>query len=500
MVHSICSPNIAPGRDEILQQLERILIDRRFTASGKNAGFLRYVVETTIEGKSEEIKEVVIATEIYGRSTDYDPKTESIVRVEATRLRSKLRSYYEQDGRNDCVRITIPKGSYVPRFERISNEYPPQQQRESDRRTRPFFSSRTWLLSAAAALAITCFGFVRSASHASPRIPDSDAVTAWQEGNEILRQNPHSSVADYGAPITLQRAIERYEFAVAKSPEFAEAWASLAEAYEYAFAYVGRDPMEDSRRAEMGARRAVALNDKLAYGHAMLALVLSCLKWDLSGAEAEYQKAITLNPRNVYAVVEYVDLLRQTGRLDQASNEIRKARALQPAIQVLAVKEAELQLDQKRPDAAIATAKAAVRLGQDYPKAHVVLGMGWEAKGDFERALTEYRKALAIDEYDRHALPAYGYLLGVMGRREEARAIAHRLEDRNTSVRNCAFQVAIVYAGIGEHKRALDWFEHAYRTRQMAVPLAAVEYRFLSLRKYPEFEAILKRLGLHTLS
>ncbi len=495
---SICPQSIAPERDEILRQLERILIDRRFTSSERNAGFLRYVVKRTIEGKSDEIKEVVIANEIYGRSTDYNPKTESIVRVEATRLRSKLQSYYEQEGRDDCVRITIPRGSYVPCFERMSSTEPlcepaglpqaeecaPREEREPDRRRPPFFSRRIWLLSCAA-IGIAGGEFFRTASRTSARTPDSEAVIAWQEGNELLRQNPHSSAADYGAPTTLQRAIERYEFAVARSPEFADAWASLAEAYEYAFAYVGRDPVEDSRRAEMGARRAVALNDKLAYGHAMLALVLSYLKWDFWGAEAEYRKAITINPRNVYAVVEYADLLRQTGRVDQACSEIRKARALQPAMQVLAVKEAELQLDQRRPDTAIATARAAVRLGQDYPKAHVVLGTGWEAKGDFESALSEYRKALAINEYDRHALPAYGYLLGTMGRHEEARAIAERLEDMNTRIRNCAFQVAIVYAGMGEDKRALDWFERAYRTRQMAVPLAAVEYRFFSLHRYP---------------
>jgi tetratricopeptide (TPR) repeat protein len=188
--------------------------------------------------------------------------------------------------------------------------------------------------------------------------------------------------------------------------------------------------------------------------------------------------------------------LRQTGRLEQASYEIRKARGLLPAMQVLAVKEAEVHLDQKRPEAAIVTAKSAVELGQDYPRAHVVLGTAWEAKGEFERALTEYRKALAINENDRHALPAYGYLLGVTGRREEARSVARQLEKMNARIRNCAFQVAVVYAGLGEQKRALDWFERAYKTRQMAVPLAAIEYRLSPLRRDPRFEAIMSQLGL----
>src|SRR4051812_21213573 len=104
-------------RNEVLSQLERILSHDRFGFADRNSGFLRHVVEKTLEGRTSEIKEVVIANEIYGRSCDYDPKVDSIVRVEASRLRSKLRSYYEQEGAQDPIRITIPKGSYVPQFE-----------------------------------------------------------------------------------------------------------------------------------------------------------------------------------------------------------------------------------------------------------------------------------------------------------------------------------------------------------------------------------------------
>jgi tetratricopeptide (TPR) repeat protein len=531
--HLPCSEAVTPSNDEILQQLGQILSNRRFASAERNANFLRYIVNAVIEGKRDELKEVVIAMEIYGRSTDYDPKIDSIVRVEATRLRAKLQSYYEQEGREDAVRITIPKGSYVPCFERVAPIESPALEPESRRplalehelpkrydqgdggsrfpsRARVRSASlgligrgrvrRIWLPSALL-LVLTFVGLSGVGNAQKGEKVDPEGLAAWQEGNDLLRQDPHNSSSDYGAPLTLRRAIERYEFAVANSPRFADAWASLAEAYEYASAYVGRDRDQDARRAEMAARRAVALNEKLAYSHAMLALILSYIKWDFAGAESAYRKAIAMDPHNVYAIVEYVDLLRQTGRLEQAANEIHKARALLPAMQVLAVKEAELHLDQKRPEAAIATAKAAVELGHNYPRAHVVLGMAWEAKTEFERALAEYRKALAINENDRHALPAYGYLLAVMGRREEARSVARQLEDMNTRIRNCAFQVSVVYAGLGEQERALAWFERAYQTRQAAVPLAATaEYRLNSLRRYPQFDAIIRQLGLRTVA
>ena len=88
---------------------------------------------------------------------------------------------------------------------------------------------------------------------------------------------------------------------------------------------------------------------------------------------------------------------------------------------MLAVKQAEIQLDRKQPDAAIVTLTEALRLKHDVRRAHVTLGAAWEAKGDFEQALTCYRKALGMNPQDRRALPALGYLLGVMGRRKRLR-------------------------------------------------------------------------------
>ena len=78
--------------DEVRSQVERILANRRFIASERSATFLRYVVDRTLAGDSAAIKEVVIAVEIYGRSADYDPKIDSVVRVEASRMRAKLKS------------------------------------------------------------------------------------------------------------------------------------------------------------------------------------------------------------------------------------------------------------------------------------------------------------------------------------------------------------------------------------------------------------------------
>lgn len=500
----LCSEETELDQDAVLNQLERILADRRFVSADRNANFLRYVVMRTLDGKAEEIKEIVIATELYGRSSSYDPKIDSIVRVEATRLRTKLRDYYEQEGRLDPIGITIPKGAYVPQFKKIVAEnITPQKDAvplvEVDVAATPA-SRKPWLPWVALPLLLIFAGSCLLLRDRKPSQPHPEALLAWQEGNELLRQDPHNATAERGAPPILLRAIERFEFAVAKDPLFAPAWASLAEAYNYSFPYVGRDPAEDARRSEAAARRAIELDGKLAAGHAMLALDLFCLRWNFKDAESAYRRAIALDPRSAYAVVEYADLLRETGRIEEAVNEIRKARALMPAIPVLATKEAEIHLDQNHPDAAIAAATEAIRLNRHHYRAYVPLGAAWEAKGEFEKAIDAYRQALHLNNLDRRALPAYGYLLGVTGRRDEAMSVVRQLEDMNARIRNCAFQIAIVYAGLGEHKRALDWLERAWQTHQELFPFATLEYRLKPLHKYPRFHQLLSHAGLKVVS
>ena len=100
----------------VRQQLDKILSHDLFTRSDRMARFLRLAVEWTLDGKGEELKEYLVGVEVFDRSPDYDPRVDPIVRVEARRLRSKLKAYYEGDGLKDIVVIEFPRGSYAPRF------------------------------------------------------------------------------------------------------------------------------------------------------------------------------------------------------------------------------------------------------------------------------------------------------------------------------------------------------------------------------------------------
>jgi hypothetical protein len=102
--------------ERVRGQLNRILASVAFAEAERASRFLRFVVEGTLEGRAGEIKESVIGVEVLGRSPSFDPKTDSIVRTEAGRLRTRLSPYYETEGKADEIEISLPKGGYVPEF------------------------------------------------------------------------------------------------------------------------------------------------------------------------------------------------------------------------------------------------------------------------------------------------------------------------------------------------------------------------------------------------
>jgi TolB-like protein len=107
-----------PTPDEIRAALERVLASSSFAGTSRLSRFLRFVVERSLAGEAERLKEYVIGVEVFDRDGRYDPRVDSIVRVEAGRLRVKLEEYYRGAGAEDAIAIKLQKGGYAPEFER----------------------------------------------------------------------------------------------------------------------------------------------------------------------------------------------------------------------------------------------------------------------------------------------------------------------------------------------------------------------------------------------
>jgi TolB-like protein/Tfp pilus assembly protein PilF len=140
------------------RQLERVLESAGFSRNERLSGFLRFVVEGHLDGKDQELKESVIAIEVFGRPPDFDSRLDPVVRTEAARLRAKLNDYYMNEGKADALVIELPKGGYVPRFREIEQSHVVAPIPE-DTRTR--FSAGLWSLLGLACLvtALTAVGW-----------------------------------------------------------------------------------------------------------------------------------------------------------------------------------------------------------------------------------------------------------------------------------------------------------------------------------------------------
>ena len=123
---------------DVRSQLELILSSRTFSHAQRLRTMLRFIVEQTLSGRSADLKEGVIGHEVCGRSASFDPKIDPIVRVDASRLRSRLHTYYEAEGSADRVRIVVPKGTYVPVFTSTAHSVQSREERYAAIAVLPF--------------------------------------------------------------------------------------------------------------------------------------------------------------------------------------------------------------------------------------------------------------------------------------------------------------------------------------------------------------------------
>src|SRR5262245_7387513 len=275
-------------RKLIREQLDRILDSGPFHQSKRRQQFLEYVVHETLAGRSERLKGYSIALEVFGRPETFDPVADPIVRIEAGRLRDKLRCYYDTDGRNDPVRIALPRGTYRPRIVfRDSDSSPP----------------RTVLTSLA----------MRKDN--TPEVEVEDALLNglgrfWRYTREACAEAQHS-----------------FDEAVEIDPHYAPAHAWLARTYIWQ-SCMNWVPFAIEPALEH-ACRAVEIDTRSVLGHSILGKVRLYLK-DGESAVAEAAHACALDPNSAEAKLFLSFILAATGHGAEALRIIKTAMLLQP--------------------------------------------------------------------------------------------------------------------------------------------------------------------------
>jgi tetratricopeptide (TPR) repeat protein len=462
--------SVAPAPTETLRQLERVLGNRLFGRTEQLSRFLRFLVQQHLEGRDHELKETVIGVEVFGRSPEYDPKTDPIVRTEARRLRKRLDEYYAGDGKNDALVIEIPKGGYAPAIRRAE-------------RTVGKPARRYWIAAALTCLTITLVlaGWNRwKSARAQTKLSGNPEVNDIYSRARAFELQPNTR--------GVEESINLFEQAIARDPSFAPAYAGIAagEAARSAF-----DRLSVGERAAAIAKgwaqatKAIQMDGLLADGQDALGM-MQARQAQWAAADRSFRRAIELAPRdplwrNHFAVF----LLLPLGRIDEAITQLHRAEEIDPLLPATHAGLSQALRSAGRFDESDDHCQKAAANDQDR-------GACW-AQTLLRQGSGEQAVRILETTWSGHLLDPGAQVLGVAyakaGRRKDAERVA-ALVPRLMSK-------AFIFAALGDKDRtfeALDRMVPWGPTRLGRDVLISPNFEFL--RGDPRLKALREKVGL----
>jgi tetratricopeptide (TPR) repeat protein len=295
----------------------------------------------------------------------------------------------------------------------------------------------------------------------------------------------------------IQKAIDYFHLAIAKDPNYALAYVGLADCYVSRSAEEG--PKNVLPKAREAATRALEIDNNLSEAHSTLGAVKGRLELDWPGAEREQKLAIELNPNNAIAHFRYGMGLAHVGRFDEAEAEIRKSLGIDPFSIPRRSDGVPLILYwSRRNDEAIAEFLKVIEMAPDLPQAQRELGLAYEQKGMYEEALEQLQKSLALPgNYFKPMNKAdIGHLYAVWGKISEARKVLEELIQNSEHGYASAYEIAIVYAGLGEKEKSLEWLYKAYEDRNFWLVWVKGDPRLDGLRSDSRVTELLRRMKI----
>lgn len=325
-----------------------------------------------------------------------------------------------------------------------------------------------------------------------------------EQEQTLLRKHSTENSAAYDAylrgryfwnkrtPQDMREAVRYFRQAIKLDPNYAQAYAGLADAY-----LLGGFALEDSNESLTSkdiARKALALDNTLAEAHTSLAYYLSAVDWDWAAAEAEFQRAIELNPNYATAHHWYAYHLASLGRFYEASTEIKRAREIDPNSLSINTDVGHIYYLWGYTSEAIGLYRKVLEIEPNFADAHMRLGEAYAQQKMFPEALAEFQKAGAKGSNMSEGL---GYAYAAAGQRAQAQQILHELEEKeNKGDRRYEYGIACIYAALGDQNQAWTWLQTAYKYRSGNLALLKVDPRLESLRADPRFTDLLRRVHL----
>jgi TolB-like protein/Flp pilus assembly protein TadD len=300
-------------------------------------------------------------------------------------------------------------------------------------------------------------------------------------------------------PATNRRAVEQYMRAVELDPQYALAWSGIADAHAASAINADARPADVSEPARDAADRAVNSEPDLAEGQTSRGLVSYWFDWDWPAAEVSHRKAIALDPNYGFAHLQRGIVLAYLGRLDEARTALRLARELDPLWYLTHALSAHVDYIAGDYASSLEFARRSVAISPHSWIGYLHLAQALERMRNPADALQVLQDVDQRAAGNSKLLSLRGFILASTGRTSEARSVLNALKSLTNERYMPAYAVALVYAGLGDHERALEWLERAYTERDVHLIFLVVDPKWQPCASDPRFQRLVERCGFtHT--
>jgi TolB-like protein/DNA-binding winged helix-turn-helix (wHTH) protein/Tfp pilus assembly protein PilF len=295
----------------------------------------------------------------------------------------------------------------------------------------------------------------------------------------------------------MRKSVDYFQRAIELQPDYALAYAGLADAYTLLSSYAVVSSQEVASLARAAALKAVELDEASTEAHTALASVYDEFDWDFLAAQREYKRAVELSPSYAVARDWHATVLIRLGMFAEAEAELRQAQELDP-VSVLLIGRLCGLLGITKPDEALAQCQKARELGPQHPTLFLHFSTAYYRNGMKPEAVAEARRLVEMAGDNPSYRAWLGFYLAWGGQQAEARQILRELLALSKKQWVSDYAIATIHSGLGEKDAAFERLEKALRARESWITYLKPDCRIDPLRNDPRYADLLRRVGLPT--
>jgi TolB-like protein/DNA-binding winged helix-turn-helix (wHTH) protein/Tfp pilus assembly protein PilF len=321
----------------------------------------------------------------------------------------------------------------------------------------------------------------------SAKVVNPEAYEAYLKGRYFWNKRTSDS---------LKTAVDYFNQAIAKDPNYAQAYTGLADTYALLgdWQYAVLTPKEAFPKAKAAAIKALELDSSLSEAHNSLAFCFDAFDWDFESAGKEFRRAIELNPGYATAHHWYAWHLSLMGQYDDAIAEMRKAKNLDPLSLIINSDLAELLVIAHFYDESIIQSRKTIGMDPNFALAHNQLAQAYLQKHMYAEAVPELQKAVQLSNGSPTCIANLARAFAASGKTSEALKLLDDLKKNSNRNYSDASEIAVIYAALGDSDHAMNWLEKGFEERFN--PGVLSRPGFDPLRSDPRFQDLVRLIGL----